>query len=67
MTWGGILLSMMSLIILGVFNDALMNDAAYKFKRYEDTSLEYSGINKHEDEGVGLFDTVLSHENYEKM
>lgn len=48
-----------------MFNDALMNDAVYKFKRYEDASLEYSGINKHE--GVGLFDTVLSHEDYEMM
>ena len=24
-----------------------MNDAVYKFKRYEDSSLEYAGINKH--------------------
>ena len=55
------------LVSLGVFNDALMNDAVYKFKRYEDASLEYSGINKHEGEGVGLFDTVLSHEDYEMM
>lgn len=35
------------LVSIGVFNDALMNDAVYKFKRYEDASLEYSGINKH--------------------
>jgi len=27
-----------------------MNDAVYKFKRYEDASLEYIGINKHEGE-----------------
>lgn len=32
------------LVSLGVFNDALMNDAVYKFKRYEDASLEYAGI-----------------------
>ncbi len=31
-----------------VFNSALMNDAIYKFKRYEDASLEYIGINRHE-------------------
>ncbi len=37
-----------------------MNDAVYKFKRYEDASLEYTGINKHEGESIGLFDTVLS-------
>ena len=34
------------LVSLGVFNSALMNDAIYKFKRYEDASLEYVGINK---------------------
>lgn len=48
------------LVSLGVFNGALMNDAVYKFKRYEDASLEYSGINKHQGEDIGLFDTVIS-------
>ena len=35
------------LVSLGVFNSGLMNDAVYKFKRYEDSSLEYTGVNKH--------------------
>jgi hypothetical protein len=48
------------LLNLGVFNSALMNDAVYKFKRYEDASLEYIGINKHTGEKVGLYGTVLS-------
>ena len=48
------------LVSLGVFNSALMNDAVYKFKRYEDASLNYIGINKHEGEDIGLYDTVLS-------
>ncbi len=52
------------LVSLGVFNSALMNDAVYKFKRYEDASLVYVGLNKHEGEEVGLFDTVLSSEDY---
>lgn len=52
------------LVSLGVFNGALMNDAVYKFKRYEDSSLEYTGINKHRDEDIGLFDTVLSKDDY---
>ena len=52
------------LVSLGVFNSGLMNDAVYKFKRYEDASLEYAGISKHEDENVGLYDTVLSAEDY---
>ena len=47
------------LVSLGVFNDALMNDAVYKFRRYEDSSLSYTGINKHEGEKVGLFDTSI--------
>ena len=54
------------LVSLGVFNSALMNDAVYKFKRYEDSSLSYIGINKHEDESVGLYDTVLSSEDYKE-
>jgi hypothetical protein len=41
-----------------------MNDAVYKFKRYEDASLEYIGINKHEGEDIGLFDTVISRDEY---
>jgi hypothetical protein len=52
------------LVSLGVFNSALMNDAVYKFKRYEDSSLVYTGIDKHEGEDVGLYDTVLSAEDY---
>jgi hypothetical protein len=48
------------LVSLGVFNSALMNDAVYKFKRYEDASLEYVGFSKHEGEQIGLYDTVLS-------
>jgi hypothetical protein len=54
------------LVSLGVFNSALMNDAVYKFKRYEDASLEYIGINKHVGQDVGLYDTVLSRRDYEE-
>ena len=52
------------LVSLGVFNDTLMNDAVYKFRRYEDSSLSYTGINKHEGERVGLFDTTLAEYEY---
>jgi len=54
------------LVSLGVFNSALMNDAVYKFKRYEDASLSYTGINKHEGEEIGLYDTVLSSKDYQQ-
>ncbi|HRR29453.1 MAG TPA: hypothetical protein P5270_08860, partial [Victivallales bacterium] len=53
------------LVSLGVFNSALMNDAVYKFKRYEDPSLVYTGINRHEGEDIGLYDTVLRRAEYE--
>jgi len=42
-----------------------MNDAVYKFKRYEDASLECIGI-KHEGEDVGLYDTVVSRKDYQE-
>ena len=47
---------------LNVFNADLMNDAIYKFKRYEDSSLSYTGVNRHEGEKIGLFNTVLDYE-----
>lgn len=47
------------LVSLGVFNSELMNDAVYKFKRYEDSSLEYTGINKHTGTLIGGWDTVI--------
>ena len=47
------------LVSLNVFNSELMNDAVYKFKRYEDSSLEYTGIRKHNEKQEGLFDSVI--------
>jgi co-chaperonin GroES (HSP10) len=47
------------LVSLGVFNRDLMNDAVYKFKRYEDSSLEYTGINTHSGTVIGGWDTVI--------
>lgn len=55
------------LVSLGVFNSSIMNDAVYKFKRYEDASLAYVGVNKHEGEEVGLYDTVLSSQDYQAI
>ena len=56
------------LVSIGIFNDSLMNQAVYNFKRYEDASLEYTGINRHkEDESVGLFSTVITREDYKDM
>ena len=47
------------LVSLGVFNSDLMNDAVYKFKRYEDSSLEYTGINTHTNTVIGGWDTIM--------
>lgn len=55
------------LVSLNVFNEALMNDAVYKFKRYEDASLIYTGIDKHTGENVGLYSTVISRADYDAM
>ena len=52
---------------IGVFNASLMNDAIFKFKRYEDSSLSYTGIEKHIDDEVGGFDTVIRREEYKKL
>lgn len=46
------------LVSLGVFNSELMNDAVYKFKRYEDASLNYTGIDRRTPK-MGLWDTVI--------
>ena len=55
------------LVSLNVFNESLMNDAVYKFKRYEDASLSYTGIDKHAGESVGLYSTVITKEDYDAM
>lgn len=44
-----------------------MNDAVYKFKRYEDSSLEYTGIVKHQEGRIGLYDTTISREEYKML
>lgn len=46
------------LVSLNVFNGELMNDAIYKFKRYEDASLCYMGIAKHTSNRIGLYNTI---------
>jgi hypothetical protein len=55
------------LVSLGVFNSGLMNDAVFKFKRYEDASLEYTGISRHQNKSVGGYDTVVSAQDYLKL
>jgi len=49
------------LVSLGVFNAGHMNQAVFAFRRYEDASLKYTGIDSHQGlRQVGLFDTVTA-------
>ncbi len=48
------------LLRVGVFNRAQMNDAILKFRRYEDASLAYTGVNRHaSDTRIGLMDSTV--------
>ncbi len=48
------------LLHVGVFNRAQMNDAILKFRRYEDASLAYTGVNRHASETrIGLMDSSV--------
>ncbi|MGV6988405.1 GIY-YIG nuclease family protein [Testudinibacter sp. P80/BLE/0925] len=55
------------LVSLNLFNSGMMNDAVYKFKRYEDSSLSYAGIEKHSSERIGLYDTTISLHEYQRQ
>lgn len=49
------------LVSIGLFNNSLMNDAVLNFKRYEDSSLSYTGINRHQSETyTGAWDTRVN-------
>jgi len=49
------------LVSLNVFNSGHMNQAVFAFRRYEDASLSYTGIDSHEGLRVfGLYDTVVA-------
>lgn len=51
------------LVQLKVFNTELMNQAVFAFRRYEDASLRYTGIDSHPGLAhYGLWDTVVSKE-----
>jgi len=41
-----------------------MNDAVYKFRRYEDASLHYMGVSRQERVRTGLFDTELTEDDF---
>ena len=44
---------------LGLFNSELINSAIYSFKRYEDSSLSYTGLVKNDTQIIGLWDKTV--------
>jgi hypothetical protein len=51
------------LVRLRVFNTEQMNQAVFAFRRYEDASLRYTGVDSHEGlRHYGLYDTVVVRE-----
>ena len=51
------------LVQLKVFNTEQMNQAVFAFRRYEDASLHYTGIESHQGLAhYGLYDTVVARE-----
>lgn len=51
------------LVQLKVFNTEHMNQAVFAFRRYEDASLRYTGVESHEGlTHYGLYDTVVARE-----
>ena len=51
------------LVRLKVFNTEQMNQAVFAFRRYEDASLRYTGLDSHEGlSHYGLYDTVVARE-----
>ena len=55
------------LVNLNLFNSSLMNDAVYQFRRYENSSLIYTGIIKHKHKHVGLFDAKVLNPDIESV
>jgi hypothetical protein len=52
------------LVQLKVFNTEQMNQAVFAFRRYEDSSLRYTGIDSHPDlVTYGLYDTVVARDS----
>lgn len=52
---------------IGLFDSEKMNQGIFGFRKYENSSLSYTGIDKHAGEAVGGWDTVLRREEYEAL
>ena len=52
---------------IGLFDTEKMNQGVFGFRRYEGSSLNYAGIDKHEGEDVGGWDTVLKRQEFDEL
>ena len=52
---------------IGLFDPEKMNQGIFGFRKYENSSLSYTGIDMHEGEDIGGWDTVLRREEYEAL
>ena len=52
---------------IGLFDSDKMNQGIFGFRKYENSSLTYTGIDKHVGEDVGGWDTVLTRTEYQKL
>ena len=55
------------LVNIGVFNAQNMNSAVYAFKRFEDASLNYTGISKHDELVIGGYNTQITKTVYTNL
>lgn len=52
---------------IGLFDPEKMNQGIFGFRRYETSSLNYAGIDMHEGEDVGGWDTVLRRDEFNEL
>lgn len=52
---------------IGLFDPEKMNQGIFGFRKYENASLSYTGIDKHAGEPMGGWDTVLRREEYDAL
>ncbi len=55
------------LVNIGIFNEQIMNSAVFAFRRYEEASLSYTGLTKHQELLIGGFNTKIERTEWENM
>ena len=56
-----------TLVSIGIFNEQVMNSAVFAFKRYEDASLVYTGLTKHDELRIGGWNTKVTRNVYNEL